>query len=97
MQTNNKLPNHVYFLLIGQSINLTTAVLSVTVAALVGLSLAPTVSYATIPYGLQFLAILVSTVLFSKLMKKFGRYRIFNAGIGFFIFVRHYWIFIFNT
>ena len=83
MQTNNKLPNHVYFLLIGQSINLTTAVLSVTVAALVGLSLATTVSYATIPYGLQFLAILVSTVLFSKLMKKFGRYRIFNAGIGF--------------
>ena len=83
MKTNNKLPNHVYFLLIGQSINLTTAVLSVTVAALVGLSLAPTVSYATIPYGLQFLAILVSTVLFSKLMKKFGRYRIFNAGIGF--------------
>lgn len=83
MQNNNKLPNHVYFLLIGQSINLTTAVLSVTVAALVGLSLAPTVSYATIPYGLQFLAILVSTVVFSKLMARFGRYRIFNAGIGF--------------
>ena len=83
MQNNNKLPNHVYFLLIGQSINLTTAVLSVTVAALVGLTLAPTVSYATIPYGLQFLAILVSTVVFSKLMARFGRYRIFNAGIGF--------------
>lgn len=83
MQNNNKLPNHVYFLLIGQSINLTTAVLSVTVAALVGLSLAPTVSYATIPYGLQFLAILVSTVVFSKLMARFGIYRIFNAGIGF--------------
>lgn len=83
MQNHHKLPSHVYFLLIGQSINLTTAVLSVTVAALVGLSLAPTVSYATIPYGLQFLAILVITVLFSRLMKKFGRYRIFNAGIGF--------------
>ena len=83
MQINNKLPNHVYFLLIGQSINLTTAVLSVTVAALVGLSLAPSVGYATIPYGLQFLAILLSTVMFSKLMKAFGRYRIFNAGIGF--------------
>ncbi|WP_201583418.1 MFS transporter [Psychrobacter jeotgali] len=83
MQTNNKLPNHVYFLLIGQSINLTTAVLSVTVAALVGLSLAPSVGYATIPYGLQFLAILLSTVLFSKLMEKFGRYRIFKAGILF--------------
>ncbi len=83
MQTSNKLPNHVYFLLIGQSINLTTAVLSVTVAALVGLTLAPTVSYATIPYGLQFLAILLSTVVFSKLMAQFGRYRIFNTGIGF--------------
>ncbi len=82
-QTNNKLPNQVYFLLIGQSINLTTAVLSVTVAALVGLSLAPDISYATIPYGLQFLAILVSTVLFSKLMKIFGRYPIFNTGILF--------------
>ena len=83
MQTTVKMPNHVYFLLIGQSINLTTAVLSVTVAALVGLTLAPTVSYATIPYGLQFLAILLSTVIFSKLMEQFGRYRIFNAGIGF--------------
>lgn len=83
MQINNKLPNHVYFLLIGQSINLTTAVLSVTVAALVGLSLAPSIGYATIPYGLQFLAILLSTIMFSKLMKAFGRYRIFNAGIGF--------------
>lgn len=83
MQINNKLPSHVYFLLIGQSINLTTAVLSVTVAALVGLSLAPSIGYATIPYGLQFLAILLSTVVFSKLMKTFGRYRIFNAGIGF--------------
>jgi MFS family permease len=83
IQTNNKLPSHVYFLLVGQSINLTTAVLSVTVAALVGLSLAPTISYATIPYGLQFLAILVSTVVFSNLMKKFGRYRVFNLGILF--------------
>ncbi len=83
MQINNKLPNHVYFLLIGQSINLTTAVLSVTVAALVGLSLAPSIGYATIPYGLQFLAILISTVVFSKLMEWFGRYRIFSAGILF--------------
>lgn len=81
MQKNNKLPSHVYFLLVGQSINLTTAVLSVTVAALVGLTLAPTVSYATIPYGLQFLAVLLSTVWFSKLMEGFGRYRIFKAGI----------------
>ncbi|MGP4714248.1 MULTISPECIES: MFS transporter [unclassified Psychrobacter] len=83
IQKHNKLPKQVYFLLVAQSINLTTAVLSVTVAALVGLTLAPKVSYATIPYGLQFLAILLSTVMFSKLMERFGRYRIFKMGILF--------------
>ncbi len=81
MQTGHKIPSYVYLLLIGQSINLTTAVLSVTVAALVGLTLAPNISYATIPYGLQFLAILISTVIFSRLMEILGRYRIFNIGI----------------
>lgn len=84
--TNNRLPNYVYLLLIGQSINLTTAVLSVTVAAIVGLSLAPNISYATIPYGLQFFAILISTIIFSNLMKKFGRYPIFISGIFFLFF-----------
>lgn len=78
-----KLPHYIYYLLIGQSINLITAVLSVTVAAIVGLSIAPDPSYATIPYGLQFFAILISTLYFSNLMKKFGRYRIFMVGIVF--------------
>ncbi|QIO06981.1 MFS transporter [Acinetobacter shaoyimingii] len=77
------LPNYIYFLLIGQGINLITAVLSVTVAAIVGLSLAPESSYATIPYGLQFFAILISTIIFSNLMKKFGRYFVFIIGIFF--------------
>lgn len=75
-----KMPIYVYFLLIAQAINLTTAVLSVTVAPLVGLSLAPNLGYATIPYGLQFFAILISTLFFSKLMNNFGRYIVFIAG-----------------
>lgn len=75
------LPSYVYYLLLGQGINLISAVLSVTVSAIVGLSLAPHISYATIPYGLQFFAILISTLLFSKLMKTYGRYPIFITGI----------------
>ncbi len=81
-----KLPSHIYYLLFGQAINLITAVLSVTVAAIVGLTLAPTSSYATIPYGLQFFAILISTLFFSNLMKKFGRYPVFLIGILFLFF-----------
>ena len=81
-----KLPNYIYYLLFGQAINLITAVLSVTVAAIVGLTLAPTPSYATIPYGLQFFAILISTLFFSNLMRKFGRYPVFVMGILFLFF-----------
>lgn len=75
-----KMPNYVYLLLVAQAVNLITAVLSVTVAPLVGLSLAPDIIYATIPYGLQFFAILISTLFFSRLMDKFGRYNIFLLG-----------------
>lgn len=97
----HKLPKYIYLLLLAQGINLIAAVLSVTVAAIVGLSLAPTDSFATIPYGLQFFAILVSTLLFSHLMKKIGRYPVFNIGIfflflsgifGFFAVYQHHFI-----
>ena len=67
----NQLPKYVYFLLVAQAFNLIAAVLSVTVSAIVGLKLAPTQALATIPYGLQFLAILLTTFIFSFLMKKF--------------------------
>lgn len=97
----NRLPSYVYYLLLGQGINLITAVLSVTIAAIVGLNLAPDSSYATIPYGLQFFAILVSTLFFSGLMKKFGRYPVFLFGtlslflsgiVGFFAVYTHHFL-----
>lgn len=77
----NQLPKYVYFLLVAQAFNLIAAVLSVTVSAIVGLKLAPTQALATIPYGLQFLAILLTTFIFSFLMKKLGRHLVFQLGV----------------
>ncbi|WP_293745317.1 MFS transporter [uncultured Acinetobacter sp.] len=76
----NQLPRYVYYLLAAQAFNLIAAVLSVTVAAIVGLKLAPTQALATVPYGLQFLAMLLTTFIFSFLMKKFGRHVVFQFG-----------------
>ncbi len=77
----NQLPKYVYFLLVAQAFKLIAAVLSVTVSAIVGLKLAPTQALATIPYGLQFLAILLTTFIFSFLMKKLGRHLVFQLGV----------------
>ncbi|ENU28510.1 MFS transporter [Acinetobacter modestus] len=76
----NQLPRYVYYLLVAQAFNLIAAVLSVTVAAIVGLKLAPTQALATVPYGLQFLAMLLTTFVFSFLMKKLGRHLVFQFG-----------------
>ncbi|GGH44752.1 MFS transporter [Acinetobacter courvalinii] len=76
----NQLPRYVYYLLVAQAFNLIAAVLSVTVSAIVGLKLAPTQALATIPYGLQFLAMLLTTFIFSFLMKKLGRHIVFQFG-----------------
>ncbi|PKF32166.1 MFS transporter [Acinetobacter proteolyticus] len=76
----NQLPRYVYYLLLAQAFNLIAAVLSVTVSAIVGLKLAPTQALATVPYGLQFLAMLLTTFIFSFLMKKLGRHLVFQFG-----------------
>ena len=76
----NQLPRYVYYLLVAQAFNLIAAVLSVTVSAIVGLKLAPTQALATVPYGFQFLAMLLTTFIFSFLMKKLGRHLVFQFG-----------------
>lgn len=80
MQDPQQLPTSTYCLLLGQAFNLISAVLAVTVAAIVGMQLAPSYSLATIPYGLQFLAMLLCTYVFSLAMQKYGRYVVFQAG-----------------
>lgn len=75
-----RIPLSTYVLALGQAINLIAAVLSVTVAALVGAKLAPTPGYATIPYGLQFAAVMICTYPASVFMRRYGRRSGFMAG-----------------
>ncbi|MBJ7537412.1 MFS transporter [Marinomonas transparens] len=67
------IPKYIYLYFLCQSINLTAAVISVAVAAVVGNLIAPNESWATLPYGMQFLFILLATYPVSILMEKKGR------------------------
>lgn len=78
MTSTIKLPSSVYLLLFAQTINLTMAVLSVSVGALAGLRLAPTAGLATVPYGLQFLGVMLFTYVASFLMRQKGRAFVFH-------------------
>lgn len=71
--THSKLPKYVYLYFVCQSINLMSAVISVVVAATVGELIAPSLIYSTIPYGTQFLFLLLGTYPAAILMKKTGR------------------------
>ncbi|WP_025992990.1 MFS transporter [Pseudomonas viridiflava] len=76
----DQLPPRTYLYFAAQSINLTTAVMSVTMAAIVGSLLAPTLILSTVPYGFQFLFVLVATYPASWLMSRLGRKRCFLLG-----------------
>lgn len=75
--TATHLPSRTYLYFLAQSINLTTAVMSVTMAALVGGSLAPEPWLSTVPYGFQFLFVMLFTLPASKLMTAIGRKKSF--------------------
>lgn len=74
------LPRRTYLYFAAQSINLTTAVMSVTMAAIVGTALAPSEPWATVPYGCQFLLVMLATYPVSRLMARIGRKRSFMLG-----------------
>ncbi|MDF5775096.1 MULTISPECIES: MFS transporter [Pseudomonas] len=74
------LPRRTYLYFIAQSINLTTAVMSVTMAAIVGSALAPEARFSTVPYGLQFLFLMLATYPASRLMSRIGRKKAFMFG-----------------
>ncbi len=64
-------------LALGQALNLTVAVLMVTVAALAGGQLAPDAAWATVPYGIQFAAVLACSYPVAALMRRVGRRPVF--------------------
>ena len=76
----SKLPRRTYLYFAAQSINLTTAVMSVTMSAIVGYALAPIAILSTVPYGFQFLFVMLATYPASKLMSKIGRKKSFILG-----------------
>lgn len=74
------LPQRTYLYFAAQSINLTTAVMSVTMAAIVGSALAPAATLSTVPYGFQFLFLMLATYPASQLMSRVGRKKAFILG-----------------
>lgn len=76
----NTLPQRTYLYFAAQSINLTTAVMSVTMAAIVGSALAPAATLSTVPYGFQFLFLMLATYPASQLMSRVGRKKAFMLG-----------------
>ncbi|HCA15617.1 MAG TPA: MFS transporter [Alcaligenes faecalis] len=72
-----RLPFRTYLYFLAQSINLTTAVMSVTMAAIVGSSLAPEPWQSTVPYGFQFLFVMLFTLPASRVMAAIGRKKSF--------------------
>lgn len=77
-----QLKRRVYLLAICQGLYLTAAVLSVTVAALVGEALAPQSWMATVPYGAQFGTIVVFAYPAARLVARIGRRWSFALGAG---------------
>jgi predicted MFS family arabinose efflux permease len=75
-----RLPGRTYLYFTAQSINLTAAVMSVTMAAMVGSALAPAAQWSTLPYGAQFLFLMLATYPASNLMGRIGRKKAFMLG-----------------
>lgn len=74
------LPRATYLLTLAQALNLTCAVISVIIAALVGSRLATNPAFATVPYGAQFASVMICTFPASMLMRRYGRRVIFSFG-----------------
>ncbi|ART63101.1 MFS transporter [Kushneria marisflavi] len=77
------LPFRTWLYFGAQSINLTTAVMSVAMAAIVGAEIAGNDTLATLPYGIQFLTLMLATYPASRLMSHLGRRRGFMIGNAF--------------
>ncbi len=71
---------NVALLGISQALFMTSQTLVIAVSALVGSALAPDKALATLPLGLQFLTMMLSTIPASLFMRRFGRRAGFSLG-----------------
>ncbi len=63
-----------------QALVMTCAVTSVSISGLVGASLAPSPGWATVPYGMQFVMVMLSAFMAASAMKRYGRRPVFLVG-----------------
>jgi MFS family permease len=75
-----KLPVSTYILALAQALNITIAVISVTISAVVGSMLTIDKSLSTLPYGLQFASVMIFTFPAAWIMEKLGRKKVFYLG-----------------
>ena len=68
------------FYSIAQGLSLTSAVIAVSISPIVGKALAPFPEWSTLPYGIQFAAVIFCSYLLSMSMKRFGRKPVFLMG-----------------
>ncbi|WP_366655408.1 MFS transporter [Fodinicurvata sp. EGI_FJ10296] len=73
------LPLSAWMLCLCQGLGLTVAVVAVNIGALAGQSVAPSSGLATVPYGLQFAALMLAAPLNAGLMGRFGRKPVFRV------------------
>lgn len=77
---SERLPVKTYLYFLAQAANLTAAVMSVTMAAIIGAQLAPSPQWSTLPYGMQFLFLMLTTYPASRFMSVYGRRAGFHVG-----------------
>ncbi|MGB1239849.1 MAG: MFS transporter [Pseudomonadales bacterium] len=65
---------------LAQGISLTSAVIAVSTSPIIGKSLAPAPEMSTLPYGIQYAAVIACSYLLSMSMKRFGRRPVFFLG-----------------
>jgi MFS family permease len=97
---------NVPILAIGQALMLSSMTLILTVSALVGVSLAPNRSLATLPIAVVFVAVMVTTIPAALLMERTGRKAGFMMATAFgmsgglvaivSIYQNNFWLFVFS-
>lgn len=73
---SSRLGLSVYLLALGYGLGTTVAVISVAISGLIGAALAPHPALSTLPYGLQFVGVMVSAFSSSLLQATLGRKRV---------------------
>lgn len=79
---SQKLSLPVYLLALGYGLGTTVAVISVAVSGLIGAQLTPHPALSTLPYGLQFMGVMLSAFMSSLLQGMLGRKRVVFGACG---------------